>query len=140
MRPAVVQIFPFEVDLGAAKLFAETCCSGERGRAADVGRQQVFKLLKKVGIMPGLVVGRSELLDRGHQCLWHEAAAVGAELAALIWYLPFGRHAASACQTSSWRSAKARSFSSHSNRASAEGASLISLVRAMRSALAMGTR
>src|SRR5262249_18240188 len=74
----------FEVDPGAAEMRGDALGEIERRRAPHVIRQIAIHLLPERGIVLGFGVSLLELEDDRHQRLGNEAAAVDAEVSALV--------------------------------------------------------
>ncbi len=80
----VGQIFPLEVDLRAAQMFAEAAGIGDRGGPAHKGALEIGQLGHKLLVAPGFEIGFFQLIQGGHEGFGHKFAAVGAKVAALV--------------------------------------------------------
>src|SRR5581483_1136577 len=84
VRAGVIELLALEVDLGAAAVLREALGKIERRGPADIGREIGVHLRPERRIGLGLVVGALEIEDQRHQRLGDEAAAIDAEMAALV--------------------------------------------------------
>ena len=84
MRASVQQVFAFQVNPGAAELGGQSFREIKRGGPAGEIAQKGGQFLLKSGIVFGASIFVGQLLERGHQCLGHEHAAIGAEVAGRI--------------------------------------------------------
>ena len=80
VRAGVVEVLALEQDPRAAGVLGEPARIGDGARPPGVGRQQAGQLGLERRVVPGLLVGRGELVQRGDQRLGHEPAAVRAEV------------------------------------------------------------
>src|SRR5262249_5844461 len=79
VRAGMEQVFPFEIDLCAAKLFAQTTGRKQRCLPACIFFQQAFKLGAKLFAATSFLVLTLQLFEGGHQCFWNIASAVSAK-------------------------------------------------------------
>ena len=84
VRAGVIEVLALEPDLRAARLFRPALRVVDRRRPADIVRELVLEFADEIGILPVARVLRGELVERAHQRLGDEDAAVGAEVAARI--------------------------------------------------------
>ena len=84
VRAGVIELLALEIDLRAAAVLGEPLGEIERRRPADIGREMAVHLGLEVGIGLGIGVGPLEIEDQRHQRLGDEAAAIEAEMAALV--------------------------------------------------------
>ena len=84
VRAGVVQILALQIDLRAAAMAREPLGEIERARPADIMFEIAAHLAREFGIAPRLVIGALDLEHERHQRLGDEAAAIGAEHAALV--------------------------------------------------------
>src|SRR5207237_10587690 len=80
VRAGVKQILPLEVDAGAQReRLRQAVGPKQRRRPPRVGAQQARQLVAIAGVRARRGPGRFQLVQRGDQRLWNEAAAVRAE-------------------------------------------------------------
>ena len=84
VRAGVIELLALEIDLGAAAMLREPLGEIERRRPADIGREMAVHLGLELRIGLGLGVGALQIEDQRHQRLGDEAAAIEAEMAALV--------------------------------------------------------
>ncbi len=84
VRAGVVAVLALEIDLRAAEMRGEPLGEIERRRAADIVAQIAVHLLAERRIVLRLVVGLLQIEDQRHQGLGDEAAAIEAEMPALV--------------------------------------------------------
>ena len=84
MGAGVVQVFAFEVNLGAAGVFCEPLGMKQGRGPADVVLQVTVEPRLEVGVGLRLLIRRRELIERVHQRLGHEPAAERSEAAQQI--------------------------------------------------------
>ena len=77
VRPGVGQILPLEQHGAPAGLLAEPFRAVQQRRPARVAAQQSVQLGPEGGVLPCLLVGGGQFLQRRHQRLGREPAAVG---------------------------------------------------------------
>ena len=86
MGAGVSKIFPLQIDLGAAQLFAQAAGIANRGRTADVGMLQVGQFRHELFIPAGVKVRFFQFVQRRHQRLRHIFAAVWTETPGFVRY------------------------------------------------------
>ena len=84
VRARVIEVLALQVDLRAAEQFAPAPRVVDRARAADEVRELVLELGDELGIRAVALVRRAQFVERVHQRLGDEHAAVGAEVPALV--------------------------------------------------------
>ena len=84
VRAGVVQLVALEVDPGAAQVLRQTLGEVQRARPADVVLGEMLELGLEGRVRPRLLVGPLQVEDRRHQRLGDVAAAVHAEVSALV--------------------------------------------------------
>src|SRR6185312_3848092 len=95
MRAGMEQVFALDVDLRAAKLFAQPPRGVERGGAAGILREQEFQLGMERRVLLRFEISVLQLFERRHQHFRNVASAIGTEVAAGIRLRNHERRAAS---------------------------------------------
>ena len=85
VRAGVQQVFTLDINLCAARNFAQPLGVIERSRAPGVVREQILELGLKRGIETRFEIRLLQLLERRHQDFGNVATAVGAEVASCVW-------------------------------------------------------
>ena len=84
VRAGVIQVFALEVNLRAAKLLRPAPRVIHRTRPAHIVLELVFEFRHEFGIVLEMRVLLAQFVERAHQGLGHEHAAVRAEMAARV--------------------------------------------------------
>ena len=85
VRAGVVELLALEIDFGAAdSVRGQPLGEIERRRPADISREMAVHFLLEFRIGLGLRVGFLQIEDQRHQRLGDEAAAIDAEMSALV--------------------------------------------------------
>ena len=84
MRAGMRQVLPLQIDLRAAQVGAQATGEGDGRRAPHVRPEEMIQLLLEGAALRGVPVCLFQLVQRGHQRLRHELAAIGAEPALRI--------------------------------------------------------
>ena len=84
VRAGVVEVLALEIDLGAAQMLAQPFGEVERRWPPDIILEVTVHLLAKERILLCRRIGTLQLQNQRHQRLGHEAAAIEAEMAALV--------------------------------------------------------
>ena len=82
VRTGVVEVFAFEEDPYAARVFCESWCFGQKRWTVGIVGQQVLELGDELRVILGRVEGFSQLIERTYQGLRHPSAAVFTEVRA----------------------------------------------------------
>src|SRR5262249_11731461 len=85
VRARMVELVALQVDFRAAQMLGQPLGIIEGTWPADIMLEEIVKLGLKRRVGLGFVVGLLEIQDERHQCLGHEAAAIDAEEAFLVW-------------------------------------------------------
>ena len=80
----MVEILALEEDACAADVLAQSGGLVQRRGPSGVVRLQVVEFIEECLVGAGLLVGRGDLFDDGHQCLGYVAAAEDTEVAARV--------------------------------------------------------
>ena len=84
VRAGVIELVALQVDLRAAQMLGQPLGEIQGARPADIVLQEIFHLGLEGRIVPGLGVGALEFEHERHQRLGDEAAAIDAEMPALV--------------------------------------------------------
>ena len=80
----VEEVFPFQVNFGAAQFAGQTFREIKRSGPASEIAQQGGQFFLESRILPGAFILGGQVMERRHQCLGHKHAAVGAEVAGSV--------------------------------------------------------